>query len=79
METKIGKSDWLFLCLCLLLGILAEESFFRGQIGISYIVFVMVFLFGILLAIPPLLLFSSTLWVSCTLLYLALDSKLFFK
>ncbi|WHY79588.1 DUF4173 domain-containing protein [Neobacillus sp. WH10] len=43
METKINKMDWLFLFICLLLGILAEESFFRGQIGISYIVFVMVF------------------------------------
>jgi len=43
METKIGKIDWLFLSLCLLLGVLAEESFFRGQIGISYIVFVIAF------------------------------------
>ncbi|MFJ7727608.1 DUF4153 domain-containing protein [Neobacillus sp. NPDC097160] len=43
METKIGKMDWIFLFLCLLLGILAEESFFRGQIGISYIVFIIAF------------------------------------
>src|SRR4051812_49016326 len=40
METKIGKSDWLFLLLCLLLGILAEEAFFCGKVGISYFVFI---------------------------------------
>ncbi len=43
METKISKMDWLFLFLCLGLGVLAEESFFRAQIGVSYIVFVMAF------------------------------------
>ena len=43
METKIGKMDGLFLLLCLLLGILAEESFFRGQIGISYMIFIFAF------------------------------------
>jgi hypothetical protein len=37
METKIAKSDWIFLFLCLLLGILAEEAFFRSEIGISYL------------------------------------------
>ncbi|NRD79243.1 DUF4173 domain-containing protein [Bacillus sp. BRMEA1] len=40
MEVKFGKSEWTFLCASLLLGILAEESFFRGRIGISYIVFI---------------------------------------
>ncbi|MBU8916933.1 DUF4173 domain-containing protein [Bacillus sp. FJAT-29953] len=43
MESKMAKMDWLFLGLCLLLGILAEESFFRGQIGISYLVFLFAF------------------------------------
>jgi hypothetical protein len=43
MVTKIGKSDWAFLCLCLLLGVIAEEAFFRGQIGISYFIFVAAF------------------------------------
>ncbi|WML39231.1 DUF4173 domain-containing protein [Neobacillus sp. OS1-2] len=43
METKIGKRDGLFLFLCLLLGIVAEESFFRGQIGISYLIFIIAF------------------------------------
>ncbi|QCJ42243.1 DUF4173 domain-containing protein [Bacillus sp. S3] len=43
MVTNIGKKDWIFLVLCLALGILAEESFFHGQIGISYIVFVVAF------------------------------------
>ncbi len=35
--------DWLTLVLCLLLGILAEESFFRSQVGISYLVFLIGF------------------------------------
>lgn len=44
METKISKSDWILLCLCLLLGILAEEAFFfGGEIGISYFVFIVTF------------------------------------
>lgn len=43
MEIKIGKIDWLFFIMCLMLGILAEESFFRGEIGISYIIFIISF------------------------------------
>jgi hypothetical protein len=44
MEKIISKSDWLFLILCFLLGIFAEESFFRGsEIGISYLLFVVAF------------------------------------
>ena len=43
MEINVNKNDWLFLFLCLLLGILAEESFFRGLIGISYLIFIMAF------------------------------------
>jgi hypothetical protein len=44
MEKMIQKSDWLFLLLCVMLGIFAEEIFFRGiEIGISYLLFVIVF------------------------------------
>ncbi|WP_045521886.1 DUF4153 domain-containing protein [Neobacillus niacini] len=43
MELKIGKSDWLFLLLCMVLGIVAEEAFFRAEIGISYLVFIIAF------------------------------------
>jgi hypothetical protein len=44
MEKVINKSDWLFLLLCAILGIFAEESFFRGvEIGVSYLIFVAVF------------------------------------
>jgi Domain of unknown function (DUF4173) len=44
METKIGKSDWIFLLLCLLLGIGAEKAFFfGGYIGISYFLFIAAF------------------------------------
>ena len=43
MELKMEKIDWIFLLFCLLIGILAEESFFRDQIGISYFVFIAIF------------------------------------
>lgn len=43
MEIKVEKKDWLFLVLCLIVGIVAEEAFFRDQIGISYFVFIVVF------------------------------------
>ncbi|MEH7345922.1 DUF4173 domain-containing protein [Bacillus sp. JJ1532] len=43
MEIKIERKDWIFFFLCFLLGIVAEEAFFRYQIGISYFVFIVVF------------------------------------
>lgn len=43
MEMKLEKTDWIFLLLCLVLGITAEEAFFREQIGISFFVFIVVF------------------------------------
>ncbi|MDP4084862.1 MAG: DUF4173 domain-containing protein [Bacillota bacterium] len=43
MEKRIGKSEILFWFICLGLGIIAEESFFYGMVGISYIVFVLIF------------------------------------
>jgi hypothetical protein len=46
MELKIGKSDWIFLLLCMVLGIVAEEAFFRAEIGISYLVF-LITLYGV--------------------------------
>lgn len=43
MEIKIAKKEWIFLVFCLLIGILAEEAFFRDTIGISYFVFIIAF------------------------------------
>lgn len=43
MELKMEKIDWIFLIFCLLTGIVAEESFFRNQIGVSYFVFIVIF------------------------------------
>lgn len=40
METKIERQDWIFLLMCMLLGALGEEAFFRDRIGISYLVFI---------------------------------------
>lgn len=46
MEMKMGKTDWIFLLLCLMMGISAEEAFFREQIGISFFVFIVVLYAG---------------------------------
>lgn len=43
MNQKIEKQDWVFLLLCLLIGLLAEESFFRERIGVSFFVFIVFF------------------------------------
>ncbi len=43
MELKIVKADWIFLLLCMVVGIIAEESFFRSEIGISYLLFITAF------------------------------------
>lgn len=44
MENSISKSEWLFLIICLLLGIIAEQCFFiKAEIGISYPVFIAAF------------------------------------
>ena len=43
MEIKLNKNDWVFLLLCLVLGITGEEAFFRAEIGISYLVFIFMF------------------------------------
>ena len=41
MKTK--QREWMFLFVCIFLGILAELSFLHGEIGISYIIFIAVF------------------------------------
>jgi hypothetical protein len=43
MEMKLVKNDWLFLFMCMVVGIIAEEAFFRAEIGISYLVFLTAF------------------------------------
>ncbi|WP_053369059.1 DUF4153 domain-containing protein [Bacillus sp. FJAT-27245] len=43
MVLRMRKVDWIFLALCLGIGILAEEAFTRSQIGISYFVFIAAF------------------------------------
>ncbi|GIN63436.1 hypothetical protein J27TS8_34290 [Robertmurraya siralis] len=43
MESMMKKVDWLFLILCLAVGVVAEEAFFREKIGISYLLFIMIF------------------------------------
>lgn len=43
MDQHIGLKDWLFLCVCLGLGILAEMSFLHGEIGVSYMIFIIGF------------------------------------
>lgn len=43
MEFRMVQKDWIFLLLCFLVGIVAEEAFFRYQIGISYFIFIIFF------------------------------------
>jgi hypothetical protein len=43
MRLKLGKNDWIFLFMCIVVGIIAEEAFFRAEIGISYLVFITAF------------------------------------
>ncbi|WP_409270113.1 DUF4153 domain-containing protein [Neobacillus sp. SCS-31] len=43
MDIRMRREDWLFLAICLGVGILGEEAFTRGQIGISYFVFIAAF------------------------------------
>ena len=43
MEFRMVQKDWIFLLLCFLVGIVAEETFFRYQIGISYFIFIIFF------------------------------------
>lgn len=43
MEGKLYKNDWIFFTLCFILGIVGEEAFFKGKVGISYFVFIIVF------------------------------------
>ncbi|MFC4559558.1 DUF4153 domain-containing protein [Virgibacillus kekensis] len=39
MDAEVKQKDWMFLLVCLGLGVLAELSFFHGMIGVSYLVF----------------------------------------
>ncbi|ALC90447.1 hypothetical protein AM500_12110 [Bacillus sp. FJAT-18017] len=43
MQLRMRKEDWLFLLLCLGLGILAEEAFLWSQLGISHFIFIAAF------------------------------------
>ncbi|MBS4176522.1 DUF4153 domain-containing protein [Lederbergia citrea] len=43
MELKIRKIDGIFFLICLFVGFVAEEAFFRDQIGISYFIFIAIF------------------------------------
>lgn len=43
MNTRTKQRDWFFLFACIVLGIVAELSFFHGRIGISYIIFIAAF------------------------------------
>src|SRR5690625_3277047 len=40
VDITIKKNDWIFLLICLGLGLLAEISFLHGRIGVSYLVFI---------------------------------------
>ena len=44
MELKMERNDWMFFLLCLIVAIVAEETFFMHHpIGISYFIFIVIF------------------------------------
>jgi hypothetical protein len=43
LDKVVSKTEILFWLICLGLGIIAEEAFFRGEIGVSYIAFMISF------------------------------------
>ena len=43
MDIRLNKEDWWFFLYCILVAILGEISFFHGEIGISYSLFLFVF------------------------------------
>ncbi|MFT4415460.1 DUF4153 domain-containing protein [Fredinandcohnia humi] len=43
MELKVNRGDWIFWLFCMVTGIVAEEAFFRDDLGVSYFVFLAVF------------------------------------
>ncbi|MBS4209449.1 DUF4173 domain-containing protein [Bacillus sp. FJAT-50079] len=43
MDIQIKRLDWFFFIACLFLGIVAEEAFFRGEMGVAYILFIALF------------------------------------
>lgn len=43
MGISVGRKDWLFLLVCIGLGVLADVTFLRGEIGVSYLVFITAF------------------------------------
>ncbi|MBP2080018.1 DUF4153 domain-containing protein [Oceanobacillus polygoni] len=84
MDVQVTKRDWLFLLVCIGLGILAEIIFFHGEIGLSYLVFIAVFYavfflkiripyqrrrIGLLLMAAVWILAGSYLFYSSTLFY----------
>lgn len=40
MKVQTNQRDWWFLLVCLVLGVLAELSFFHSKIGISFLIFI---------------------------------------
>ncbi|MEC5425531.1 DUF4173 domain-containing protein [Virgibacillus sp. C22-A2] len=85
MDFQIRKNDWLFMLVCLGLGILAELSFFHGKIGLSYLVFVASFYVVLFMRIRILvnhrrigLLIMVAVWL-LTGSYLFYDNVLFYN
>ena len=85
MEIQVRPKDWLFLLVCLGLGLLGELSFFHGRIGVSYLVFIAGFYLVLFLRFRFVfhhrrigLLLMAAIWILAGS-YLFYDSVLFYQ
>src|SRR5690625_903819 len=79
-----NQREWMFLLICLGLGVLGERSFLHGQIGLSYLVFITGFYLVVFLRFRLAfnhrrigLLFTVAIWILSGT-YLLYDSSLFY-
>src|SRR5690625_2539104 len=79
-----NQREWMFLLICLGLGVLGERSFLHGQIGLSYLVFITGFYLVVFLRYRLAfnhrrigLLFTVTIWILSGS-YLLYDNSLFY-
>src|SRR5690625_808062 len=85
MELQVRQKDWLFLLVCIGLGLLGELSFFHGRIGVSYLVFIAGFYLVLFLRFRFVfhhrrigLLLMLVIWILAGS-YLFYDSALFYQ
>ena len=76
MELKLERNDWMFFLLCLIVAIVAEETFFMHHpIGISYFIFIAVFYMLFFWRFRFFSFYTSKTWLSFINSYLDFSSR----